>query len=148
MGFYKVVINRAFFWQFWHLALYYFPMKNILIVDDSKVTRQVIKNTCNAMGLESNLIEAENGKIALEKLTEEVIDLVLLDWNMPEMSGLEFLKEVRSKPAYERLPIIMVTSEAAHYNIVEALKSGASDYMVKPISLHTLQSKLKKLKFI
>lgn len=123
-------------------------MKNILIVDDSKVTRQVIKNTCNAMGLESNLIEAENGKVALEKLTEEVIDLVLLDWNMPEMSGLDFLKEVRSKPAYEKLPIIMVTSEAAHYNIVEALKSGASDYMVKPISLHTLQSKLKKLKFI
>ena len=108
-------------------------MKTILVVDDSHIMRNIVKNTFAMLKIPCQYLEAENGKKAYHLLETNKVSLVLLDWNMPEMDGIEFLKKVRSMPDYKDLPIIMVTSEAARYNVVEALQSGATDYIVKPI---------------
>jgi two-component system chemotaxis response regulator CheY len=92
-------------------------------------------------------MEAGNGKEALRILGEQRIDLVLLDWNMPELSGLDFLKRVRGQEAFKNLPIIMITSESARYNVVEALKNGATDYIVKPVNEKIFIEKLSKVLF-
>jgi len=78
-------------------------------------------------------------------LEAETIHLILLDWNMPKLSGIDFLKQVRAIEKYKDLPIIMVTSEAAKFNVIEALKNGATDYITKPINLELFKSKLDKL---
>ena len=85
--------------------------------------------------------------MALRLLEANPVDLVFLDWNMPEMDGLEFLKRVRSMEKYKDLPIVMVTSEAAKYDVVEALQSGATDYIVKPVNEKAFKSKVLDLKF-
>jgi two-component system chemotaxis response regulator CheY len=90
-------------------------------------------------------VEAENGEEALEQLQSRPINLVLLDWNMPKMSGIDFLKQVRTMEQYKTLPIIMVTSEGARYNVIEALKSGANDYIVKPLNEKNLREKVFKI---
>jgi two-component system chemotaxis response regulator CheY len=90
-------------------------------------------------------MEASNGKEALQIISSQKIDLVLLDWNMPELSGIEFLKMVRAKDEYKDIPIFMVTSEAAKYNVIEALKNGATDYIIKPINEKIFQEKLSKI---
>jgi two-component system chemotaxis response regulator CheY len=90
-------------------------------------------------------VEAGNGVEALQKLQLQPIDLVLLDWNMPELSGIDFLKQVRAMGEYKNLPIIMVTSEAARYNVIEALKSGATDYIIKPVNEKKFMEKISKI---
>ena len=91
-------------------------------------------------------IEAKDGEEALSLLDSQKVDLVLLDWNMPRLSGIDFLKQVRAMEQYNHLPIIMVTSEAAKFNVIEALKHGATDYITKPIRLDLFKSKLAKLR--
>jgi two-component system chemotaxis response regulator CheY len=90
-------------------------------------------------------VEAANGKEALQQLQNQKIHLILLDWNMPELSGLDFLKKVRAMDEYKSLPIIMVTSEAAKYNVIEALKNGATDYIIKPVNERIFTEKLSKI---
>jgi len=90
-------------------------------------------------------IEASNGDEALEQLISNTVDLVLLDWNMPKLSGIDFLKKVRVIKKYADLPIIMVTSEAAKYNVIEALKTGATDYIIKPINAKFFMEKIMTL---
>ncbi len=119
----------------------------ILVVDDSRIMRNIVRNTVLALKFPCHFIEAANGKEALEQIERNIVHLVLLDWNMPELSGLDFLKKVRSLPDKQNIPIIMVTSEAAKYNVIEALKNGATDYIVKPISEDILLEKLAKIKF-
>ncbi|MDR2965076.1 MAG: response regulator, partial [Treponema sp.] len=80
-------------------------------------------------------------------LERNKVDLVLLDWNMPNMDGMEFLKRIRANPEYENLPVIMVTSESARYSVVEALQTGATDYIVKPIHEKILMKKLYEITF-
>jgi two-component system chemotaxis response regulator CheY len=122
-------------------------MKNILIVDDSRIMRNIVKSIFSQLGIPSNYLEASNGKKAMDLLHSNKIDLVLLDWNMPELSGIDFLTKVRAMAeyTYEKLPIIMVTSEAARYNIVEALKNGATDYIIKPINEKIFAAKIAEL---
>jgi two-component system chemotaxis response regulator CheY len=120
-------------------------VKNILVVDDSRIMRNIVKNTFSLLSIPCEFIEAENGKEALLVLQNHRVHLVLLDWNMPQLSGLDFLKRIRALPAYKDLPIIMVTSEAAKYNVIEALKNGATDYIIKPISEKIFMEKLSKL---
>ena len=122
-------------------------MKNVLVVDDSRIMRNIVKNTFSCMNIPCQFVEAGNGKQALALLEERQIDLVLLDWNMPELSGLDFLKTVRANDRYKNLPIIMVTSEAARYNVIEALKNGATDYIIKPVSEKSFREKLSKITF-
>jgi len=122
-------------------------MRTVLVVDDSRIMRNIVKNYFSEQKIPCQYVEAENGSDALELLTKKQIDLVLLDWNMPKLSGIEFLKEVRAMPQYDKLPIIMVTSESAKYNVIEALKAGASDYIVKPINGKLFAEKISKIVF-
>ena len=122
-------------------------MKIILVVDDSRIMRNIVKNTFSELKIPCNFLEAENGQKAYQLLEANKVSLVLLDWNMPEMNGIEFLKKVRSMPNYKDLPIIMVTSESAKYNVVEALQNGATDYIVKPVREKVFMEKLLEIQF-
>ena len=122
-------------------------MKTVLVVDDSRIMRNIVKNTFTNLKIPCEYLEAENGKKALQLLETNKVNLVFLDWNMPEMDGIEFLKRVRAMPDYKTLPIIMVTSEAAKYNVVEALQSGATDYIIKPVHEKVFMEKLSEIQF-
>ena len=122
-------------------------MKTVMIVDDSRIMRNIVKNTFSELKIPSQFIEAANGKEALQHLMNQNIDLVLLDWNMPELSGLDFLKKVRAIEKYKTLPIIMVTSESARFNVIEALDAGATDYIVKPVNEKIFMEKLSRVTF-
>ncbi|MDR2485384.1 MAG: response regulator [Treponema sp.] len=120
-------------------------MKTVLVVDDSRIMRNIVKNTFSLMKIPCQFLEAANGKEALQHVQNQKVDLVLLDWNMPELSGIDFLKQVRAQPEYAQIPIIMVTSEAAKYNVIEALKTGATDYIIKPVSEKNFREKMSKI---
>ncbi|MDR2479438.1 MAG: response regulator [Treponema sp.] len=120
-------------------------MKTVLVVDDSRIMRNIVKNTFSLMKIPCDFVEAANGQEALTQLQNQKIDLILLDWNMPQLSGIDFLKQVRAKPEYANLPIIMVTSEAAKYNVIEALKAGATDYIIKPENEKNFRDKMSKI---
>ena len=114
----------------------------ILTVDDSSTMRRIIKNTLNRIGY-ADVVEAEHGVDGLAKMAG--VELVLTDWNMPEMDGLTFVKSLRSNAQYNDVPIIMVTTEAAKKEILEAIKAGVSDYIVKPFTPDTLKEKIEKV---
>ena len=120
-------------------------MKTVLVVDDSRIMRNIVKNTFDLLKIPVQYLEAGDGKQALQVLSEQKIDLVLLDWNMPKLSGIDFLKNVRAIEKYSKLPIIMVTSEAARYSVIEALKVGATDYIIKPINGKLFVEKISKV---
>jgi len=118
----------------------------IMIVDDSRIMRNTVKGVFTGIESACVFVEAKDGEEALSLLEAQTIDLILLDWNMPRLSGIDFLKQVRAMDQYKDLPIIMVTSEAAKFNVIEALKNGATDYITKPIKLELFKSKLAKLR--
>ena len=120
-------------------------MKTILVVDDSRIMRNIVKNTFASLKIPCEYLEAEDGKKAFQLLETNNVSLVFLDWNMPEMDGMEFLRKVRRMPDYRDLPIVMVTSEAAKYNVVEALQNGATDYIVKPVREKIFMEKISEL---
>jgi two-component system chemotaxis response regulator CheY len=122
-------------------------MKNILVVDDSRIMRNIVKNTFDLLKIPSNYMEATDGEEALRILGTQRIDLVLLDWNMPGISGIDFLKKVRSTERYKTLPIVMITSESAKLNVVEAIKSGITAYFTKPIDDKVFFEKMSKISF-
>ena len=111
----------------------------VIVVDDSSTMRRIITNTLTRIGL-SEIVEAEHGLDALSKL--DGIDLILTDWNMPEMDGLTFVKSVRASESYKHIPIIMITTEAGKEDIVEAIKSGVNNYVVKPFTPEILKTKI------
>jgi len=116
-----------------------------MVVDDSRIMRNIVKNTFTELKIPCQFIEAGNGREALNLLQNQAVHLVLLDWNMPELSGIDFLKKVRAMDQHKNLPIIMVTSESAKYNVIEALKAGATDYIVKPVNEKIFMEKLSKV---
>ena len=120
--------------------------KKVLVVDDSAVMRQIIKKNLKELGF-SELSEAENGAAGLKKASEEPVDLIVSDWNMPNMTGLEFLKAVRADAGLKRIAFIMVTSEADKEKIMEAVKAGVNQYIVKPFNAIQLEEKIKAIKF-
>lgn len=118
----------------------------ILVVDDSRIMRNIIKNTLIYFNEpDENFYEAADGAEALTILEAENIDLLLLDWNMPLLNGLDLVKRLRAMDRFKNLPIIMITSQAAKYNVIEAIKAGVNDYIVKPVSESGLLNKIKKL---
>ena len=119
--------------------------KIIMVVDDSRIMRNTVKSVFTGLTTSCIFVEANNGEEAMAQLDMYPVDLILLDWNMPKLSGIDFLKQVRSMEKYKALPIIMVTSEAAKFNVIEALKNGATDYITKPINLDLFREKLVKL---
>jgi two-component system chemotaxis response regulator CheY len=113
-----------------------------LIVDDSRATRRLIARMLDAIGIEST--EAENGRDALDRLRDiETPDVILVDWNMPEMDGLTLIKTLRAERAYDRLPVLMVTSETEPAYIVRALAAGADEYTMKPFTADGIAEKLR-----
>jgi len=120
-------------------------MVRILVVDDSQIMRNIVKNTFAEMKVPFECLEAENGKQALRLLEGNHVTIVFLDWNMPGMDGIEFLKIVRGMPQYKDLPIIMVTSERGKFSVIEALQSGATDYMVKPVKDKIFREKVQEI---
>ena len=122
-------------------------MKTVLVVDDSRIMRNIVKNSFAELKIPCEFLEAEDGAKAYHLLETNKVSIVFLDWNMPEMDGLQFLKKVRSMPDYKDLPIIMVTSEAAKYNVVEALQCGATDYMIKPVHQKIFMEKVSEITF-
>jgi two-component system chemotaxis response regulator CheY len=120
-------------------------MFTVLVVDDSRFMRNVVKSYFTEMGVPCTYLDAGDGTVALKQLLAQPVDLVLLDWNMPKMSGIDFLKEVRALEQFKDLPIVMVTSEAAKFNVIEAAKNGATDYILKPIDGVVFREKMKEI---
>jgi len=120
-------------------------MVKILVVDDSIIMRNIVKNTFMTMKVPYDCLEAENGKQALRMLESNDVTIVFLDWNMPGMDGMEFLKVVRAMPQYKDLPIVMITSERGKFSVIEALQNGATDYIVKPVQEKTFKEKIQEI---
>ncbi len=127
-----------------------FPLETrILVVDDMPSIRELVKNHLKTMGYK-DILEAENGEEALQKVFSldaagSPIQLVICDWNMPKMTGLEFLKQIRGNHAYQKLPFVLLTSEAERDQVTEAILAGVSQYVVKPFSGKVFEDKLKQV---
>lgn len=115
----------------------------ILVVDDSSTMRRIIKNTLQRLG-HNDILEAEHGAEAWGIMGQtEGIDVLITDWNMPEMNGLELVKKVRAEEKYADMPIIMVTTEGGKAEVITALKAGVNNYIVKPFTPQVLKEKLE-----
>lgn len=117
---------------------------NVLIVDDYQSMRRTIADIMRHLGFR-NLFYAEDGKQALRRLDETPIGLMVLDWDMPIMTGIEVLRQIRSSEKWKELPVIMVTAVASRENVMEAIDSGVTNYIVKPFTPQTLEKKLKQV---
>lgn len=116
----------------------------VLVVDDFSTMRRIVRNILRDLEFK-NILEAENGSSALDILNSQEVDLVVSDWNMPKMTGLELLKSVRATDRLKTIPFLMVTAEAQKENIVEAVKAKVSNYIVKPFTAATMAEKLAKI---
>ena len=116
----------------------------ILVVDDFATMRRIVKNVLKQIGF-TNITEADDGITALEQLKTSSFDLIVSDWNMPKMTGLDLLKTVRGMDEYKTIPFLMVTAEAQKQNVVEAVQAGVSNYVVKPFTADQLTEKLEKI---
>ena len=118
-------------------------MKTCLIVDDSKVVRMVARKILEELKFETT--EAEDGQIALDACRAELPDAVLLDWNMPVMSGIEFLRELRKLPEGDRPLVVFCTTENDMAHIQEALAAGANEYIMKPFDSEIIETKFSQI---
>jgi len=114
----------------------------LLVVDDSSAIRKIIKAAADMLHMKT--VEAEDGIDALEKLAEHFteIDLVLLDWNMPEMNGFDVLVEIKNNELYKHIPVMMVTTEGQQTSIVAAVRAGAAHYLTKPFTVEDLAARI------
>ncbi len=113
----------------------------VLLVDDSGTMRTIQRRCLNKLGIE-DIVDAEDGQQALELFAVGDFDVILSDWNMPNMDGLTFLKEVRQQN--EQIPFVMITTEAERARVLAAIQAGCSDYLVKPFTPDDLKEKLEK----
>jgi two-component system chemotaxis response regulator CheY len=115
----------------------------VLIVDDSQIMRKIITGALKKLGI-NDIVEASNGQEALDVLAKDAanIGLVLMDWNMPTMTGIEAVRKIRA--GNNKVPVVMVTTEAEKAKVIEAIKSGANDYLIKPFNPKDIQAKLEK----
>ncbi len=116
----------------------------VLVVDDMSTMRKMVRVCLKKLGFE-NVTEAEDGEIALEKLEDGEFKLIISDWNMPNMMGIDLLKIVRKNEKWKSIPFLMVTAEAQKDNIREATKEGVTNYIIKPLTPQVLQSKLEAI---
>ncbi len=115
----------------------------ILVVDDFSSMRRIIKNTLKQIGFKT-ILEADDGTTALAMLKNQKVDLILSDWNMPKMSGLELLKEIRRDEELKDIPFFMITAEAQKDNVIQAVQAGVSNYVVKPFTADSIKQKLER----
>jgi two-component system chemotaxis response regulator CheY len=116
----------------------------ILVVDDFPTMRRIVRSLLKELGF-TNVEEAEDGQDALNKLKQGGFEFVVSDWNMPNLDGLEMLKQIRGDDSLKDLPVLMVTAEAKKENIIAAAQAGANGYVVKPFTAATLDEKLNKI---
>ena len=118
----------------------------ILVVDDFPTMRRIVRNLLGELGFET-ITDADDGTTAIAELkrSEEPYDLVITDWNMPLMSGLELLRTIRAHERLRTLPVLMVTAEAKREQIIEAAQAGVNGYIIKPFTAQTLEEKLGKI---
>jgi two-component system chemotaxis response regulator CheY len=115
----------------------------VLVVDDFATMRKIVKNVLKQINIE-NIVEAENGKHALSVLKSEKVDLIISDWMMPEMTGIEFLKVCKEDDEKKKIPFIMVTAEGQKDSVMEAIKSGVDNYIVKPFTPDKLKEAIDR----
>jgi len=123
------------------------PNTNVLVVDDMKQMRALVKGQVRSLGIK-NVWEAVNGKEAVAVLEKQLalgnpIHLILSDWNMPVMTGIDFLLAVRSSPNFKDMPFVMITAEGEKHQVVQAIQRGVSNYITKPFTPFQFQSKLE-----
>lgn len=116
----------------------------VLVVDDFSTMRRIVKNILLDLGFE-NILEAEDGTIAVNILNSEEVNLIVADWNMPKMTGLELLQYVRSNERFKDIPFLMVTAESEKKSIIEAVKAKVNQYVIKPFTADTLSEKIAKI---
>ena len=125
------------------------PSMKVIVIDDMNTMLKIQKSMLKKMGF-TNIIEANDGKPAL-KLIQEAHDagapfqFIMSDWNMPDMSGLDLLKNLRADERFKKVPFLMVTAESEQANVVEAVKAGVSNYVVKPFTYDSLLAKIAKI---
>lgn len=115
--------------------------KTVLIVDDMRMTRLKLRKICSDLGL-VKVHEATDGNQALEQMGKEKPDLVLSDWNMPNMSGIELVQKIRENPEFEKIPVIFITAEAEKNSIIQSLQYGVTDYILKPFNDQAVKTKI------
>ena len=120
------------------------PEMDVLVIDDASAMRHILRNLLQELGFK-HIRDAVNGQVALEKLKTKRADIVVSDWNMPVMTGIDLLRAIRADETLKNIPVLMVTAEAKQENIVEALQAGVNSYIVKPFNAQTLQEKLNKM---
>lgn len=116
----------------------------VLVVDDFPTMRRIVKNLLKQLGFE-NIDEAEDGLAAFQKLKTGGYGLVVSDWNMPNMEGIDLIRKIRQDPALKDTPFLMVTAEAEKEKVIEAIKAGVDNYIVKPFTAEVLKEKLEKI---
>jgi two-component system chemotaxis response regulator CheY len=117
---------------------------NALVVEDSTTIRMILRKFLGKLGFD--VVEAGNGREGLDRLREMArADVVLVDWNMPEMNGVDFVRAVRADHKYDVLPLVMVTTNTELENVAEALSAGANEYVMKPFTLDMIREKLELL---
>ncbi len=120
------------------------PDMNVLVVDDAATMRRIVRSLLRELGIK-NVREAEDGEMAFEDLKRQKADLVVSDWAMPKMTGIELLRAIRQDDALKEIPVLMVTAESKKENIMEAVQAGVNNYIVKPFNSKTLEDKLNKI---
>jgi two-component system, chemotaxis family, chemotaxis protein CheY len=120
-------------------------MSRAVVIDDSKAIRMILEKTLTGLGYE--VVQARNGKEALELFQKDAggYSLALVDWNMPEMNGLEFVKRLRAEPRFASVLLVMVTTETQVEQMVAALEAGANEYVMKPFTREIIEDKLRLL---
>jgi len=116
----------------------------ILAIDDSPTMRRIIINTLKRFGYD-DVVEAVDGKDALAKMKVERFNFIIADWNMPEMDGFEFVKVIRSMDEFKDIPVLMVTTRSIKEDIMEAMRIGVNNYVVKPFTPETLKQKIDQV---
>jgi len=120
------------------------PNMKILVVDDFSTMRRIVRNILKQLGF-TNVEEAEDGDVALEKLRNGSFEFVITDWNMPNMTGLDLLKNIRADEVLRDIPVLIVTAEAEKENVVQAAQAGVNDYIVKPFTADVLKAKISRI---
>ena len=122
-------------------------MKTVMVVDDSRIMRNIVKHTFDLLKMPVQYLEAGDGNQAFQLLSKNNVNLILLDWNMPNLPGIDFLKKIKSMDEYKHIPVIMVTSESAKLNVIEAVKAGVTAYLTKPINDKIFMEKISSIIF-
>ena len=116
----------------------------VLVVDDFATMRRILKNVLKEIGF-TKIVEADDGSTALAVLKKDKVDLIVSDWNMPEVTGLELLKAVRGDESMKNVPFLMVTAEGQKDSVVQAVQAGVNNYIVKPFTADTIKQKLQQV---